>query len=191
MSKTQGIPKIAVAWCRFVVSQLSLLLYGSDAASTDRRPAAVNHFFSDSFSGLFPPSRTRSPLPSLLFHSRNRTHFSLFIFSPTCEPERSNPTVTMFRRATSTFLSRAATRRFSTDVATPTTNSSFVEAWRKVSPNIDPPKTPLEFLKTRPPVPSTNFYKLLSYQSYTWLLPIYFVVSLGCYGLLMVGVLER
>ncbi|KAJ8899397.1 hypothetical protein K2173_018371 [Erythroxylum novogranatense] len=23
---------------------------------------------------------------------------------------------------------------------------------------------------------------------YTWLLPIYFVVSLGCYGLLMVGV---
>ncbi|XP_004491701.1 dolichol-phosphate mannose synthase subunit 3 [Cicer arietinum] len=25
-------------------------------------------------------------------------------------------------------------------------------------------------------------------QSHTWLLPIYFVVSLGCYGLLMVGV---
>ncbi|CAJ1794451.1 unnamed protein product [Sphenostylis stenocarpa] len=25
-------------------------------------------------------------------------------------------------------------------------------------------------------------------RSYTWLLPIYFVVSLGCYGLLMVGV---
>ncbi|KAK7367999.1 hypothetical protein VNO80_10021 [Phaseolus coccineus] len=25
-------------------------------------------------------------------------------------------------------------------------------------------------------------------DSYTWLLPIYFVVSLGCYGLLMVGV---
>ncbi|ESW08079.1 hypothetical protein PHAVU_009G016400 [Phaseolus vulgaris] len=25
-------------------------------------------------------------------------------------------------------------------------------------------------------------------HSYTWLLPIYFVVSLGCYGLLMVGV---
>ncbi|PON78963.1 Dolichol-phosphate mannosyltransferase subunit [Parasponia andersonii] len=24
--------------------------------------------------------------------------------------------------------------------------------------------------------------------SYTWLLPIYFIVSLGCYGLLMVGV---
>ncbi|CAL5195326.1 unnamed protein product [Lathyrus oleraceus] len=67
----------------------------------------------------------------------------------------------MFRRATSTFLSRAsATRRFSTDVATPATNSSFVEAWRKVSPNIDPPKTPLEFLKTRPPVPSTIPTKL-------------------------------
>ncbi|KAG8389694.1 hypothetical protein BUALT_Bualt01G0005400 [Buddleja alternifolia] len=25
-------------------------------------------------------------------------------------------------------------------------------------------------------------------QSYTWLLPLYFIVSLGCYGLLMVGV---
>ncbi|WCJ35881.1 dolichol-phosphate mannosyltransferase-related [Euphorbia peplus] len=25
-------------------------------------------------------------------------------------------------------------------------------------------------------------------SSYTWLLPIYFVVSLGCYGLLMVGI---
>ncbi|KAI9077258.1 hypothetical protein K1719_040829 [Acacia pycnantha] len=25
-------------------------------------------------------------------------------------------------------------------------------------------------------------------RSYTWLLPVYFVVSLGCYGLLMVGV---
>ncbi|KAM7521836.1 hypothetical protein LguiA_011738 [Lonicera macranthoides] len=25
-------------------------------------------------------------------------------------------------------------------------------------------------------------------HSHTWLLPIYFVVSLGCYGLLMVGV---
>ncbi|PIN10906.1 Dolichyl-phosphate beta-D-mannosyltransferase [Handroanthus impetiginosus] len=25
-------------------------------------------------------------------------------------------------------------------------------------------------------------------DSYTWLLPIYFIVSLGCYGLLMVGV---
>ncbi|XP_057437094.1 dolichol-phosphate mannose synthase subunit 3-like [Lotus japonicus] len=25
-------------------------------------------------------------------------------------------------------------------------------------------------------------------RSHTWLLPIYFVVSLGCYGLLMVGV---
>ncbi|XWS31252.1 hypothetical protein CRYUN_Cryun23aG0061500 [Craigia yunnanensis] len=25
-------------------------------------------------------------------------------------------------------------------------------------------------------------------QSHTWLLPLYFIVSLGCYGLLMVGV---
>ncbi|CAI8604976.1 unnamed protein product [Vicia faba] len=44
MSKTQGIPEISVAWCRFVVSPLLLLLYGSDAASTDRRPAAAENF---------------------------------------------------------------------------------------------------------------------------------------------------
>ncbi|KAK3015409.1 hypothetical protein RJ639_007481 [Escallonia herrerae] len=25
-------------------------------------------------------------------------------------------------------------------------------------------------------------------QDYTWLLPIYFIVSLGCYGLFMVGI---
>ncbi|KAL3634726.1 Dolichol-phosphate mannose synthase subunit 3 [Castilleja foliolosa] len=25
-------------------------------------------------------------------------------------------------------------------------------------------------------------------ESYTWLLPLYFIVSLGCYGLLMVGI---
>ncbi|XP_058085721.1 dolichol-phosphate mannose synthase subunit 3 [Magnolia sinica] len=25
-------------------------------------------------------------------------------------------------------------------------------------------------------------------RTYTWLLPVYFVVSLGCYGLLMVGI---
>ncbi|KAL6527576.1 Dolichol-phosphate mannose synthase subunit 3 [Orobanche gracilis] len=25
-------------------------------------------------------------------------------------------------------------------------------------------------------------------HSYTWLLPLYFIVSLGCYGLLMVGI---
>ncbi|CDP19207.1 unnamed protein product [Coffea canephora] len=25
-------------------------------------------------------------------------------------------------------------------------------------------------------------------ESYTWLLPLYFIVSLGCYGVLMVGV---
>ncbi|XP_047976442.1 dolichol-phosphate mannose synthase subunit 3-like [Salvia hispanica] len=25
-------------------------------------------------------------------------------------------------------------------------------------------------------------------KSYTWLLPLYFIVSLGCYGLLMVGI---
>ncbi|AET01245.1 ATP synthase subunit delta' [Medicago truncatula] len=67
----------------------------------------------------------------------------------------------MFRRATSSLFSRAvATRRFSTDVATPVTDSSFVEAWNKVSPNLDPPKTPVAFIKSRPPIPSTLPTKL-------------------------------
>ncbi|KAJ1439608.1 F0F1 ATP synthase delta/epsilon subunit, N-terminal [Sesbania bispinosa] len=53
-------------------------------------------------------------------------------------------------------------RRFSTDVAAAatTTDSSFVEAWKKVSPNIDPPKTPLAYMKPRPPTPSTLPSKL-------------------------------
>ena len=96
---------------------------------------------------------------SLLSLSKQK-HSHSFL-SPTCEPERSNPTTTMFRRATSSLLSRAvAIRRFSTDVATPATDSSFVEAWNKVSPNLDPPKTPLAFIKSRPPIPSTLPTKL-------------------------------
>lgn len=67
----------------------------------------------------------------------------------------------MFRRATSTLLARAATaRRFSTDVATPVENSKFIEAWKKVSPNLDPPSTPLAFMKPRPPTPNTIPTKL-------------------------------
>ncbi|XP_061357687.1 ATP synthase subunit delta', mitochondrial [Gastrolobium bilobum] len=67
----------------------------------------------------------------------------------------------MFRRATATLLSGATRRRFSTDLpAAPTVDSSFVEAWKKVSPNIDPPKTPFAFMKPRPPTPSTLPTKL-------------------------------
>ncbi|XP_027336332.1 ATP synthase subunit delta', mitochondrial isoform X1 [Abrus precatorius] len=68
----------------------------------------------------------------------------------------------MFRRATATLLAGATRRhRFSTDVpAAAAVDSSFVEAWKKVSPNLDPPKTPLAYMKPRPPTPSTLPSKL-------------------------------
>ncbi|XP_057451491.1 ATP synthase subunit delta', mitochondrial [Lotus japonicus] len=69
----------------------------------------------------------------------------------------------MFRRATSSLVARAAanTRRFSTDVGAPAAaGSNFEDAWKKVSPNVDPPKTPLEFMKPRPPTPNTLPTKL-------------------------------
>ncbi|XP_010269876.1 PREDICTED: ATP synthase subunit delta', mitochondrial-like [Nelumbo nucifera] len=80
----------------------------------------------------------------------------------------------MFRQAPR-LLARATsmmrTRSFSTDLpAAQTVDSSFVEAWKKVIPNIDPPKTPLSFMQPRPPTPSTIPGKLtvnfvLPYQS--------------------------
>lgn len=39
--------------------------------------------------------------------------------------------------------------------ATPVEDSAFLESWKKVAPNIDPPKTPSAFMKPRPPTPST------------------------------------
>lgn len=38
---------------------------------------------------------------------------------------------------------------------TPVQDSAFIESWKKVAPNIDPPKTPSAFMKPRPPTPST------------------------------------
>ncbi|KAJ0961769.1 hypothetical protein J5N97_029597 [Dioscorea zingiberensis] len=91
----------------------------------------------------------------------------------------------MFRHA-SRFLIRAAAgdgrshgrtsavavaRAFSSDVpAAPSQDTAFIEAWKKVAPNIEPPKTPLEFMKPRPPTPSAIPSKLtvnfvLPYQS--------------------------
>ncbi|KAJ8649934.1 hypothetical protein MRB53_002957 [Persea americana] len=54
--------------------------------------------------------------------------------------------------------------------AAPTVDSAFVEAWKKVTPNIEPPKTPLSFMKPRPPTPSSIPSKItvnfvLPYQS--------------------------
>ncbi|EXB38367.1 ATP synthase subunit delta' [Morus notabilis] len=72
----------------------------------------------------------------------------------------------MFRRATTSLLGRATAfsgraRPFSTDVpAAQTGDSAFAEAWKKVIPNIEPPKTPLSFMQPRPPIPSSVPSKL-------------------------------
>ena len=70
----------------------------------------------------------------------------------------------MLRRATG-LLARpilaARARSFSTDLpAAQTADATFLEAWKKVIPNIDPPKTPLSFMQPRPPTPSSIPSKL-------------------------------
>ncbi|XP_021280475.1 ATP synthase subunit delta', mitochondrial-like [Herrania umbratica] len=70
----------------------------------------------------------------------------------------------MLRRA-SGLLARpilaARARPFSTDLpAAQTADATFVEAWKKVIPNMDPPKTPLSFMQPRPPTPSSIPSKL-------------------------------
>ncbi|KAK6920415.1 ATP synthase, F1 complex, delta/epsilon subunit, N-terminal [Dillenia turbinata] len=77
----------------------------------------------------------------------------------------------MLRQATTRLLSRRSIsaaaggsvplRPFSTEVpATPALDSSFVEAWKKVIPNVEPPKTPLAFMQPRPPTPASLPTKL-------------------------------
>ncbi|KAK3125052.1 hypothetical protein QOZ80_7BG0599370 [Eleusine coracana subsp. coracana] len=39
-------------------------------------------------------------------------------------------------------------------------DSSFVEAWKKVAPNLEPPKTPISLMKPRPPTPASIPTKL-------------------------------
>ena len=39
-------------------------------------------------------------------------------------------------------------------------DSTFVEAWKKVAPNLEPPKTPISLMKPRPPTPATIPTKL-------------------------------
>ena len=65
----------------------------------------------------------------------------------------------MFRQA-SRLLDRASwlrPRPFCTEVpaATPSADPAFVEAWKKVMPNMDPPRTPSTYMEPRPPVPSS------------------------------------
>ncbi|XP_058221926.1 ATP synthase subunit delta', mitochondrial-like [Rhododendron vialii] len=71
----------------------------------------------------------------------------------------------MFRQAASRVLSRssaaARARPFSTDLAAAASpDETFVEAWKKVIPNIEPPKTPLSFMTPRPATPSSIPSKL-------------------------------
>lgn len=57
-------------------------------------------------------------------------------------------------------MSASRGRAMSDLPATPTADSAFVEAWKKVNPIIDPPKTPLSFMRPRPPTPSSIPSKL-------------------------------
>ncbi|KAL8147130.1 ATP synthase subunit delta', mitochondrial [Apium graveolens] len=67
----------------------------------------------------------------------------------------------MFRFATTRLLSRSGARRFATDLeASAPRDAAFEEAWKKVVPNIDPPRTPLSFMKPRPATPSSIPSKL-------------------------------
>ncbi|OWM88310.1 ATP synthase subunit delta', mitochondrial [Punica granatum] len=54
------------------------------------------------------------------------------------------------------FSNRLSVRALSTEVpATPSTDSTFIDSWKKVNPNMEPPKTPSSFMSPRPPTPST------------------------------------
>ncbi|KAJ4712583.1 ATP synthase subunit delta' like [Melia azedarach] len=70
----------------------------------------------------------------------------------------------MFRQA-SRLLARTTavtrSRAFSSEVpTTPEVDSSFVESWKKVIPNIDPPRTPSSFMTPRPQTPTSIPTKL-------------------------------
>ncbi|XP_071718517.1 ATP synthase subunit delta', mitochondrial-like [Rutidosis leptorrhynchoides] len=64
----------------------------------------------------------------------------------------------IFTRPTTTAVAR---RAFSTEVADLATgDDAFVQSWKKAIPNIDPPKTPSQYMQPRPPTPSTLPTKL-------------------------------
>ncbi|MBA0645378.1 hypothetical protein Goklo_013491, partial [Gossypium klotzschianum] len=74
-----------------------------------------------------------------------------------CESRATPPR--MLRRALGLLprpIAAARARSFSTDLpAAHTADATFMEAWNKVMPNMDPPKTPLSFMHPRPPTPSS------------------------------------
>ncbi|GMY29842.1 ATP synthase subunit delta', mitochondrial-like [Fagus crenata] len=64
----------------------------------------------------------------------------------------------MFRQASRLLAGPLRLRRpLSTDVpaAATTGDSGFMESWKKVIPNIDPPRTPSHFMQPRPATPSS------------------------------------
>lgn len=65
----------------------------------------------------------------------------------------------MFRQAAARLLVRSTrSRPFSSAAefpATPSVDSTFIETWKKMIPNIDPPKTPSAYMKPRPSTPSS------------------------------------
>ncbi|KAI3892035.1 hypothetical protein MKX03_030869 [Papaver bracteatum] len=82
----------------------------------------------------------------------------------------------MFRQISRQLVSRSSmikgSRSLSTDLPAgeTTENQAFIDAWKKASPNMDPPKTPLTFMNPRPATPSSIPNKLtvnfvLPYQS--------------------------
>ncbi|KAI3918580.1 hypothetical protein MKX01_041900 [Papaver californicum] len=82
----------------------------------------------------------------------------------------------MFRQISRQLLARSSmikgSRSLSTDLSAgeTTANQAFIDAWKKASPNMDPPKTPLAFMNPRPATPSSIPTKLtvnfvLPYQS--------------------------
>ncbi|CAM8923912.1 unnamed protein product [Rhodiola kirilowii] len=68
----------------------------------------------------------------------------------------------MFRQAAARLVVRSTKARpFSTDLSAASSgDASFIEGWKKVIPNMDPPKTPSTFMKPRPAAPSTVPSKL-------------------------------
>lgn len=70
----------------------------------------------------------------------------------------------MFRQAASRLILRSAkSRPFSSAAevpATPAVDNTFIDSWKKVIPNIEPPKTPSSYMKPRPSTPSAIPSKL-------------------------------
>lgn len=96
---------------------------------------------------------------SFIFHS-SKTH-SLF------HTQKRIRSLKMWRQGTRFISSRASaasvrwSRQFSTDLPAETAgDSKFIESWKKVMPNMDPPKTPSAYMTHRPPTPATIPTKL-------------------------------